>query len=52
MKPYTFQQGKGLWKAGRTPSLLPAHVTVDLGRNPELAELIRGFRNAIQNDPR
>lgn len=51
MKPFTFQQGKGLWEAGRTPSLLHAYVTVDLGRNPELAELIRGVRSATQDDP-
>ncbi|MFD7861334.1 2'-5' RNA ligase family protein [Streptomyces sp. NPDC059783] len=51
MKPFTFQQGKGLWEAGRTPSLLHAYVTVDLGHNPELADLIRGVRNATQDDP-
>lgn len=51
MKPYTFQQGKGLWEAGGTPSLLHAYVTVDLGRNPEFAELVRGVRNATQDDP-
>ncbi|WP_274036233.1 2'-5' RNA ligase family protein [Streptomyces sp. MMBL 11-1] len=51
MKPFTFQQGKDLWEAGRTPSLLHAYVTVDLGQNPELAELIRGVRNATKDDP-
>jgi hypothetical protein len=51
MKPFTFQQGKGLWEAGRAPSLLHAYCTVDLGRNPELAELVRGVRDATQDDP-
>lgn len=51
MKPFTFQQGKDLWEAGRTPSLLHAYVTVDLGRNPELSELIRGVREATRDDP-
>jgi hypothetical protein len=51
MKPFTFQQGQGLWEAGKAPSLLHAYVTVDLGRHPELAELIHGVRAATQGDP-
>ncbi|MEV1011757.1 hypothetical protein [Streptomyces sp. NPDC049881] len=51
MKPFTFRQGLDLWEAGNTPSLLHAYVTVDLGRHPELAELIRGVRAATKDDP-
>lgn len=31
--------------------MLHAYVTVDLGRNPALAELVRGVRAATQDDP-
>ncbi|MGW7210039.1 hypothetical protein [Streptomyces sp. NPDC054837] len=51
MKPFTFQQGKDHWKAESTPSLLHAYVAVDLGRQPELSELIRGVREATRDDP-
>ncbi|MFD5111766.1 hypothetical protein ACFWNG_05530 [Streptomyces sp. NPDC058391] len=51
MKPFTFQQGKDLWEEGKTPSLAHAYVPVDLGRNPELAELVHGIRAATKADP-
>lgn len=51
MKPFTFRQGQDLWEAGKAPSLLHAYVTVDLGRHPELAELISGVRAATKDDP-
>ncbi|MER7986482.1 2'-5' RNA ligase family protein [Streptomyces noursei] len=51
MKPFTFQQGKDHWKAESTPSLLHAYVAVELGRQPELSELIRGVREATRDDP-
>lgn len=51
MKPFTFQQGTDHWKAESTPSLLHAYVTVDLERQPELSELIRGVREATKDDP-
>ncbi|HWU07012.1 MAG TPA: hypothetical protein VN520_11620 [Streptomyces sp.] len=48
MKPFVFQQGQNSWEKG---SLLHAYVTVDLGRNPELADLVRGVRAATADDP-
>ncbi|MEV0471884.1 2'-5' RNA ligase family protein [Streptomyces prunicolor] len=51
MKPFTFQQGKDRWHAESTPSLLHVYVAVDLERQPELAELIRGVREATRDDP-
>ncbi|WP_414169133.1 hypothetical protein ACMATS_25020 [Streptoverticillium reticulum] len=51
MKPFTFQQGNDLWEEGKAPSLAHAYVSVDLGRNPELAELVHGIRAATQADP-
>ena len=51
MKPFTFQQGQNLWEAENAPSLLHAYVTVDLGRHPELTELIDGVRAATKDDP-
>lgn len=48
MKPFVFQQGRGSWAMG---SLLHAYVTVDLGRNPELADLVHGVRAATADDP-
>ncbi|MFD4258660.1 2'-5' RNA ligase family protein [Streptomyces sp. NPDC058534] len=49
MKPFTFQHGQNLW--GNGLSLLHAYVTVDLGRHPELTELIHGVRTATKDDP-
>lgn len=49
MKPFTFRHGQDLW--GKDLSLLHAYVTVDLGQNPELGELIRGIRAATAGDP-
>ncbi|MFJ6898232.1 2'-5' RNA ligase family protein [Streptomyces hokutonensis] len=51
MKPFTFQQGKDSWNAESTTSLLHAYVAVDLERQPELSELIRGVREATRDDP-
>lgn len=48
MKPFVFQQGQDSWVKG---SLLHVYVTVDLGRNPELADLVRGVRAATAGDP-
>ncbi|MFI6688015.1 2'-5' RNA ligase family protein [Streptomyces sp. NPDC050485] len=51
MKPFTFQQGKDVWEEGRAPSLAHAYVPVDLGRNPELADLVHSVRAATKDDP-
>ncbi|KPI02967.1 hypothetical protein OK074_5117 [Actinobacteria bacterium OK074] len=51
MKPFTFQQGTGTWEAGTAPSLVHAYVPVDLGANPELADLVRGIRTTTKDDP-
>ncbi|MQS17387.1 2'-5' RNA ligase family protein [Streptomyces kaniharaensis] len=48
MKPFVFQQGQDSWDKG---SLLHAYVTVDLGRNPDLADLVHGVRAATADDP-
>ncbi|NBE52000.1 2'-5' RNA ligase family protein [Streptomyces boluensis] len=49
MKPFIFRHGQDVW--GKDLSLLHAYVTVDLGQNPELAELIRDVRAATVGDP-
>ncbi|WP_030017928.1 2'-5' RNA ligase family protein [Streptomyces monomycini] len=51
MKPIAFRQGQDLWAEGDTPSLLHAYIVVDLGRYPDLADLIRGVRTATKDDP-
>lgn len=51
MKPFTFQQGTGAWEAGTAPSLVHAYVPVDLGANPDLADLVHGIRTATKDDP-
>lgn len=51
MKPFTFQQGKDQWEQARASSLAHAYVPVDLGQNPELAELVHGVRAATKDDP-
>jgi hypothetical protein len=49
MKPFVFQHGQDSWE--KENSLLHAYVTVDLGRNPDLADLVRGVRTATAGDP-
>ncbi len=49
MEPFTFKHGRDLWPEGLT--LLHVYVTVQLDRNPELAALINGCREATREDP-
>ncbi|GHD61277.1 hypothetical protein GCM10010336_14720 [Streptomyces goshikiensis] len=50
-KPFTFRRGQEEWDRESSPSLLHAHITVDLSRQPELAALVQGARDALRNFP-
>lgn len=49
MKPFTFMHEQEPWPEGLT--LLHVYVVADLARNPELAALIRGCRDATDGWP-
>lgn len=51
MKPFTFRRGQEEWDQESSPSLLHAYVTVDLSRQPELAALVQGARDALLDFP-
>ncbi len=50
MQPITFRRGRQEWDK-RSPSLLHVYITVDLGRQPELAALVRGARDVLGGFP-
>ena len=49
MKPFAFRHGTGKWPAGET--LLHVYAIPDLARNPELAKLAQGCRDALAPYP-
>jgi hypothetical protein len=49
VKPFVFRHGTGKWPAGET--LLHVYAVPDLERNPELAKLAQGCREALTPYP-